>query len=295
MKIMLLGKNGQIGWELRRALAPLGEVAALGRKELNLEDGAAIRETVGRVKPQIIVNAAAYTAVDRAEQETRQARLVNTVAPGLLAEEARRHQALLIHYSTDYIFDGAKKAPYNEDDETNPLNVYGQTKLEGEQNILAVGGSNLILRTGWIYGTRGKNFLTTMLGLARARKELRVVDDQVGSPTWCRLVAGATALVIARRKTGREEASSGIYHLSSTGQTSWHGFAEAIFARCFTPQKGCLKVAPLSSGEYQTEARRPLYSVLCSEKILRHYGLLLPPWEEALALALENNSPGAIV
>ncbi len=198
MKILLLGKNGQVGWELQRTLAPLGQVIALGRKELDLVEGAAIRSTVRAVNPDLIVNAAAYTAVDKAEKEAELALAVNAAAPGVLAEEAMLCRAALIHYSTDYVFDGIKVEPYIEDDKPNPINTYGKTKLEGDRSIQATEVPHLIFRTGWIYSLRGSNFLLTILRLAREREELNVVNDQFGAPTWSRLIAEATALVVAQ-------------------------------------------------------------------------------------------------
>lgn len=284
MKILLLGKNGQVGWELQRTLAPLGQVLSLGREELDLENGQAIRETVRKIKPRVIVNAAAYTRVDGAEDEGETARYLNAAAPGIMAEEAQRLGAFLIHYSTDYVFDGSKHTPYTEDDHPAPLNVYGQTKREGEHNIQASGASHLILRTCWVYGLRGKNFLLTIRRLAAEREELRIVNDQVGSPTWCRMLAELTALILARNPVSWPE---GIYHASAGGETSWFGFARAILEH--TGWDGISpSLIPIPSSEYVTPALRPNYTVLSGAKLAHELGLYLPSWDHMLALALED-------
>lgn len=287
MKIMLLGRYGQVAWELRRTLAPLGEIVNLGRKELNLEEEAAIREAIEGIKPDVIVNAAAYTAVDRAEEEPRKARLINAIAPGILAEEAKRCNAMLVHYSTDYVFNGAKKTPYTEDDQTGPINVYGQTKLEGEEKIRAAGVSHLILRTSWVYGARGNNFLLTMLRLARERDELCVVDDQLGSPTWCRMVAETTALLIFQIKK-REDHFTGTYHLSAGGETSWYGFAKAIFNQYFSSEYEHARLIPISTSAYETKAKRPANCVLSCAKLEKQFNISLPSWEHSFMLVMEN-------
>lgn len=288
MKIMLLGKTGQVAFELRRTLSLLGEVTVYNRREADLEDGVALQKAVRGSRPTIIINAAAYTAVDRAEEEPELAGRVNATAPGILAEEARKINALLVHYSSDYIFDGAKKTPYTEADPPRPLNVYGQTKLQGEQNIRAAGSAHLIFRTSWVYGTRGKNFLVTMRRLAREKKELRVVNDQVGAPTWCRMIAEATALVLLKVKEDRADLAD-TYHLTAGGETSWYGFARAIFNRDYEPGKQQTRLDPISTDEYPALAKRPLYTVLSSEKIFRSFGVALPDWEQGLDLAVESN------
>ncbi len=288
MKIMLLGETGQVAFELRRTLSLLGELAVYNRREADLEDGLALQKAVRESRPKIIVNAAAYTAVDRAEEEPERAGLVNATAPGILAEEARKLNALLVHYSTDFIFDGAKKTPYTEKDNPRPLNVYGQTKLEGERNIRAAGSPHLIFRTAWVYGIRGKNFLVTMRRLAREKKELRVVNDQVGAPTWCRMIAEATALVLSKIKDDRVDLAD-TYHLTAGGETSWYGFARAIFNRDYGSEKQQVSLNPISTDEYPTLAKRPLYSVLSSEKVFRNFGVTLPDWEHGLDLAVESN------
>jgi len=286
-KIMLTGKNGQVGWELQRALAPLGEVAALDRQQLDLANPDQIREIVREIKPNLIVNAAAYTAVDKAEEEPELAMAVNGIAPGILAEEAKRLNAAIIHYSTDYVFDGAKTTPYTEEDEPNPLNVYGRTKLEGERAVQAVGAPHLILRTGWVYGTRGKNFLLTILRLAQEREELRIVDDQIGAPTWSRMIAETTAQILAPGYSSVVEKGC-IYHLSAGGQTSWYGFAKAIVARISETSTQSVKLIQIPTSKYSTPARRPAYSLLSNAKLNGAFGLAMLDWDRALELVLEE-------
>ena len=272
MRILLTGRNGQVGWELLKALAPLGEIVAPDRARLDLRDPARTREAVRGANPDVIVNAAAYTAVDHAESEREAAFALNAAAPGVLAEEAKRSGALLVHYSTDYVFDGSKPAPYVEEDEPNPINVYGASKLAGERAIAAAGCRHLILRTSWVYGPRGSNFMLTMLRLARERPELRVVDDQVGAPTSSLAIARATAQLL-------RPGAHGTYHLSAAGRTSWCGFARAILARAgiATP------VTAIRSEDYPTPARRPRNSRLNCTRLRADFGLALAPWEEQLA------------
>lgn len=280
-KILITGRDGQVGWELQRTLAPLGEVVAMDRQALDLADADAIRATLRAVDADIIVNAAAYTAVDQAEKEPELANAINGTAPGILAEEAQRRGALLVHYSTDYVFDGSGSTPFAEETPTAPLNVYGRSKLAGEQAIQAVGGRHLILRTSWVYGLRGKNFLLTMLRLAKEREELRVVADQIGAPTWSRLIAEATALALARPTP-----CTGLYHLTSGGETSWHGFTAAILelSRDQRPREPRLSGIPAS--EYPLPAQRPHNSRLSCAKLARDAGIELPHWRDALALCL---------
>jgi dTDP-4-dehydrorhamnose reductase len=285
MKILLTGGRGQVGYELERCLQGLGEVVAPGRDQLDLADLAQVRDVVRALRPGLIVNAAAYTAVDRAESEPALAHVVNAEAPGVLAAEARRLGVAMVHFSTDYVFDGSKDGPYVESDAPAPLNVYGRTKLLGEQAIAATGAAHLILRTSWVYGMRGHNFLLTMLRLARERGELRVVSDQQGAPTWSRTVAQATAdiLVQARRGGGDWwEQHGGLYHLSCQGQTTWHGFAEAIMEA----SANSTPVIPVSTTEYPTPARRPRNSVLDSSRLVDRF-CRLPEWRETLALCLQ--------
>lgn len=253
-----------------------GQVVALDRAALDLSDADAIIAAVRGTRPQFIVNAAAYTAVDRAESEPAQADAINARAPGILAEEAKRSGALLIHYSTDYVFDGEAAAPYDEQAAPNPINAYGRSKLGGERAIAAVGGASLVLRTSWVYGLRGQNFLTTMRRLAAEREELRVVADQIGTPNWTRSLADATALLIGLGSADLAE-RAGLYHLSGSGSTSWFDFARAIFEGADRP-----RVAPITSAEYPTAARRPRRSVLASVKFADTFGFALPPWEEML-------------
>jgi len=280
VKILLTGKNGQLGWELARALAPLGELAAYDRAILDLAKPDQIAAAVSSVKPDIIVNAAAYTAVDRAESEPDAAFAVNAAAPGLLAEGAKRAGALLIHYSTDYVFDGTKEMPYVEEDLPNPLNVYGRSKLAGEQAIRDVGGKYLILRTSWVYAARGRNFLLTIRRLLKEKDELRVVSDQIGAPTSAGALAVATAELLRRHGAAALGDARGIYHVAAAGCTSWHGFATEI-ARLEQPDFP-VRIVPIASGEYPSPARRPRNSRLSSEKLHRSFGIELPRWEACL-------------
>jgi len=288
MKIMLLGKNGQVGWELQRTLAPLGQVIALGRQELELSDEQAIRQVVHDTCPDLIVNAAAYTAVDRAEEEQDLAMAVNGTAPGILAEEAARCGAALIHYSTDYIFDGNQERPYTEQDCPNPINVYGKSKLAGEEAIRRAGVKHLIFRTSWVYSLRGKNFLLTILRLAREREELGIVNDQFGAPTWSRMIALATAQVIAI--SGGQLTSSGcnLYHLSAAGQTTWHDFAAAILDGSSSFLEKLPALRAISTAEYPVKAARPHCSLLDNSLFQQHFRLNLPDWKSSLDLVLDD-------
>ncbi|HSB03464.1 MAG TPA: dTDP-4-dehydrorhamnose reductase [Anaerolineales bacterium] len=292
-RILLTGKNGQVGWELQRTLATLGEVIALDRHGLDLADPDLIRRVVREHKPNLIVNAAAYTAVDKAEEESDRAMAINGTAPGVLAEEARRLNAAVIHYSTDYVFDGNKNGPYTEDDAPNPLNVYGRTKLAGEQAIQSVGAPHLIFRTSWVYGTRGKNFLLTILRLAKERDELRIVNDQIGAPTWSRMIAEATAQVVAQLslQQGKSWAEdvSGVYHLTAMGQTSWFGFAKAILNYIPGAAAHAPRLTPITTQEYPTPAQRPKSSVLSNTILRQKFGLELPGWETGLRLSVEDS------
>lgn len=292
MRILLLGKHGQVGWELQRALAPLGPVHACGRAEADLTQLDALRERLRAAAPQIIVNAAAYTAVDKAEEEPSLARRINTEAVALLAEEARRLGAWLVHYSTDYVFDGAKAGAYRETDPTAPLNVYGLTKRDGEEAVCASGCRHLILRTSWIYAARGKNFLRTILRLATERDELRVVNDQRGAPTSAELVADVTAHCLHRimRDPELAERASGLYHLAAGGETTWHGYARWLIAEArrlgaslrLSPER----LIPIRSADYPTAARRPANSVLDSSTLRTVFGLHLPDWQAGVTRAL---------
>jgi dTDP-4-dehydrorhamnose reductase len=284
VKILLTGASGQVGHELRRSLAGLGDVRAPGRGELDLARPEQLRETVRTLRPQLIVNAAAYTAVDRAEAEAGLAWRVNAEGPGILAREAARIGAAMVHYSTDYVFDGGKEGAWREDDPPAPLNAYGRSKLAGEQAVAAAGGQHLILRTSWVYGMRGNNFLLTMLRLARERGQVRVVADQFGAPTWSRTIADTTAHVLAQAQGGGEawwSEHGGLYHLACQGRTSWHGFAEAIMAQAGV----ACDVQAIASADYPAAARRPHNSVLDCTKLMAHFGPI-PDWRDALRLCL---------
>jgi dTDP-4-dehydrorhamnose reductase len=280
--ILVTGAGGQLGFELAHALAAHGDVVATGRERLDLADPDAIVAAVRGAKPQLIVNAAAYTAVDRAETEKALAHAVNGRAPGILAEEAKRIGAVLIHYSTDYVFDGKGTTPYREDGPTAPLNVYGASKLEGERAIAAVGARALTLRTSWVYGLRGSNFLLTIQRLAGERDELRIVADQIGVPNWCRDLAQATARIVALGIASLAE-RAGLYHLSASGQASWYDFARAIVGAAERP---C--VVPIATAEYPLPARRPAYGVLATARFEATFGFALPDWREALARCIAS-------
>jgi dTDP-4-dehydrorhamnose reductase len=291
-RILVTGVNGQVGWELRKSLMTLGEVIPASREggsgilKLDLTQPAMLRSVIRDLKPQWIVNAAAYTAVDQAEQEPDVAMAVNGIAPGIMAEEAKRLGAIVIHYSTDYVFDGLKGLPYVETDETNPLNEYGRSKLAGERAIQAVDGPHLILRTSWVYSLRGKNFLLTMLRLAREQEALNIVADQVGSPTWSQTIAQSTAQIMAQ---GREsvEKKSGLYHLTSVGETSWYGFAQRIFELTEGLETRSLKtVLPIESAFYPSSVKRPNDSRLNIGALMRSFELQMPEWDVALSVVL---------
>ena len=279
MRILLTGRSGQVGYELQRALASLGDIIAPDRAELDLAQPPTIERALAAHQPDIVVNAAAYTAVDRAEAERDLAVTVNAAAPVVIAREAARLGALLVHYSTDYVFDGEKKAPYIEDDAPNPISVYGASKLEGEKAIRASGCRHLIFRTSWVYAARGKNFLLTVLRLAGERPELRIVDDQFGAPTTARMLARATEAVLARPWDDR---ASGTYHMTAAGRTTWCGFAREIVAA-----KGlATPVVPIRTEEYPLPARRPRNSVLDNTRLHRTFGVHLPNWQEGLSQTL---------
>ena len=281
MKILLLGKNGQIGFELQRTLAPLGEVISFDQDRASFLDIVALRQTVKGCSPNVIVNAAAYTAVDKAETDEAVCHAVNAAAPAVLAEEARRLNALLIHYSSDYVFNGKKSDPYLEDDEAFPLSVYARSKVEGDRLVAQSGADFLIIRTGWVYGARGANFLRTILRLAKERSELGIVNDQIGAPTWSRMIAEGTAQAIARAAVNPAE-YSGVYHLTAAGRTTWFGFTEAIFD-IFNLQPRP-KLVPITMDQYPTPAKRPAYSVLSTDKFARAFGLRLPDWRRQLEM-----------
>ena len=285
-RILITGKTGQVGYELERSLQGLGEVIALDRSQMDLADLNQVRNVIRRVKPTLIVNPAAYTAVDKAESEPELAMRINGEAPGIMAEEARKVGAAMIHYSTDYVFDGSKNGPYVETDPTCPVNVYGSSKLAGEQAIQATGIPHLILRTSWVYSTHGKNFLLTMLRLAQERDELSIVSDQFGAPTWSRTIADTTAHIVAQSVAAANrqvwwEKHSGLYHLTAQGQTSWFGFTEAIMAHASVAKRPRLK--PIPAQAYPVPARRPANSVLSSERLKKTF-CGLPQWQDALKL-----------
>jgi len=280
MRILVLGRNGQVGAALTQSLQSLGELIALDRTQLDLANPEAIRTALRELQPQVIINAAAYTAVDAAESDQATAFQVNAIAPRVIAEESERLSATLIHYSTDYVFDGGKQGAWLEDDATAPLSAYGHSKLAGEQAIADVGGSHLILRTSWVYGLQGKNFLLTMLKLAETRDELAIVDDQIGAPTWAITIADATAAIL--RDAGEPAqlaALSGVYHLCAGGHTSWFGFAQAIFSHASVQKKP--KLRPITTAEYPTPAKRPANSMLNTDKFRHTFGDL-PDWGDAL-------------
>ena len=288
-RILLTGSDGQVGWELRRALSPIGDVIACGRRELDLANLRSLRETVKRLSPDVVVNAAAYTGVDKAESEEELAHVVNGEGPRVLAEESVRIGALLVHYSTDYVFDGTKIDPYLENDSPNPINAYGRTKLAGEKAITEVGGDHLIFRTSWVYASRGNNFLRTMLRLGETREELRVVSDQRGGPTWARSIAEATALALiqVRAKHLEPSAVSGIYHLTCAGQATWYEFAQAIFQeRGDNPR--VVRINPVSTAEYASAVRRPANSLMECDKLAKAFAIRLPCWRRVLSFCMQS-------
>jgi dTDP-4-dehydrorhamnose reductase len=283
MRILITGKTGQVGYELERSMQGLGQIIAVDRAQMDLADLDQMRAVIRSVKPDLLVNAAAYTAVDKAESETQLVVRINAEAPAVMAEELKRLGGSMIHYSTDYVFDGTKTSPYTEQDSPSPINTYGSSKLAGEQAIEAAGIPHLILRTSWIYGMRGKNFLLTILRLAKERDELRIVSDQHGAPTWCRTIADATAHAVAQSIGSKNHQDwwrerSGIYHVTAQGRTTWHGFAEAILNH---PDKPA--VIPIASASYPTPARRPLNSEMNCDRWLSTF-CGLPTWDEALML-----------
>lgn len=295
-RILVTGKNGQVGWELQRTLMTLGEVIAVDRTQMDLADADSIRNCIREVKPNLIVNAAAYTAVDKAESEVDLAMAINGLAPGIMAEEAKRLGAAIVHYSTDYVFDGTKTGPYTEDDTPRPLSIYGKSKLAGEEAIKAVGCPHLTLRTSWVYGARGKNFLRTILKLAKERPELRVVNDQVGAPTWCRHLAEATVHILAQLYSpavydpARVSDVSGTYHLTTGGRTTWFGFATEIMNYASLANEPMPELLPIPSEHYLTAAKRPKNSLLSNGKLVQRFGLTQPDWAFCLRICLAELS-----
>ena len=296
MKLLILGHLGQLGVELQRTLAPLGTLVLADKESVDLAEPMTIRQLMTRVNPDIVVNAAAYTAVDKAESEFELALAINGTAPGVIAEETVRTGALLIHYSTDYVFDGTKSASWLESDEPNPLSAYGVSKLAGEKSVAAVGGRHYIFRTSWVYAPHGANFLRTVFRLASERDELRIVDDQIGAPTSARMLAEATALAIARTvdwTTGAGRSNGpeyGLYHMTCAGRTSWFGFAREFldWAAAKQPAHKIVRCIPIATAEYPLPARRPANSLLSNSKLAAAFGLQLPDWRIALHWVLEE-------
>lgn len=295
MKILLFGRNGQVGYELERSLQGLGDIIATDSKQINFAHLEQVRKVIVDVQPKLIINAAAYTAVDQAESEADLAMRINGEAPGVIAEEAKKVGATIIHYSTDYVFDGSKSTPYTEDDLPCPINAYGRSKLAGEEAVKAAGVPYVILRTSWVYGMRRRNFLRTVLRQAQEQMELHIVADQHGAPTWCRTVADTTAHIVGRlfpstlgRRTDlqqdRWQELSGVYHLAAQGQTTWHGFAQTIVAHSSVIKKPV--VTPIKTQEYPLPARRPLNSIMSCERLMKTF-CGLPNWGSALRLCLE--------
>ena len=291
MKILLFGKNGQVGWELNRSLQPLGEIVALGREEVDFSLPDNLRHIVREIKPDVIVNAVAYTAVDKAEEEEDLALLINAESPKVLAEEALKLDALLVHYSTDYVFDGTKESPYNETDESNPINAYGRTKLAGEQAIQSSGCDHLIFRTSWVYASRGNNFLLTMLKLAQEREKLSIVNDQTGSPTSARLIADTTVLCVQQAIKEKLVGvfSSDLYHLTTSGHTSWHGFTKEIVKIASNDLNLPLtlkRLKAIPASDYPTPAKRPMNSQLALTKLESIFTIKMPDWKKSLSVCM---------
>ncbi|OIN43438.1 dTDP-4-dehydrorhamnose reductase [Pseudomonas azotoformans] len=281
MKTLITGQHGQVSRELQQRLQGLGELIVLGRDQLDLANAEQIRQQVRAHRPSLIINAAAHTAVDQAESEPDAAFAINAIAPGILAEEAKALGIPLIHYSTDYVFDGSKPAPYTEADTPNPLGVYGQSKLAGEQAIAAVGGEYLILRTSWVYSNHGKNFLLTMQRLLQEKPQMRIVADQIGAPTWAGSIADSTLALIERWQAGKA-GEWGVYHLTAEGETSWFGFAEAIGEHLRKQGKACADLEAIPSSAYPTPAQRPLNSRLDCSRLQQQWHVSQPHWQDAL-------------
>lgn len=291
LRILLLGKVGQLGWELQRTLAPLGEVIAFDYPEIDFTKPASLAQVVQDARPQVVINAVAYTAVDKAETEENLARAINATATGELAQAARKARAAFLHVSTDYVFDGQKGSPYTEEDTPHPLNVYGQTKLEGEQAALQAGGAVLVLRTAWVYSTRRDSFVTKVLGWARSQPVLKLVDDQISNPTWARMLAETTALLLAQSQGdpfAYLSQRSGLYHLAGEGHASRLEWAREILKLDPNPEQQIAKeLLPARSSEFPTPAQRPLFSALNCDRFTRVFGLRLPPWQQALSQAMD--------
>lgn len=293
MKILLTGKNGQLGFELQRALAPLGDIIAVSSQDCDLADADAVRALVRRVAPDVIVNPAAYTAVDKAESDRDKAIAVNAIAPTVLGEEGARLGALVVHYSTDYVFDGTKPGTYAEDDLTAPQSVYGASKLDGERGLAAANAKHLILRTSWVVGAHGGNFAKTMLRLAAERERLTVVADQFGAPTSAALLADLSAHLIRQHALARDSAFPyGTYHVTASGETNWHAYAQFVIGEALAAGKvlkaGPEAVAPLATVDYPTPAKRPANSRLDTSRFSTTFGLRLPPWQEGVRHVLQQ-------
>lgn len=289
--ILLIGCDGQVGFELRRTLEPLGRLVSSSLcgswgPRLDLTDGHSLEALIREIAPRLIVNAAAYTAVDRSEEEEHLAQKVNGDALGVIGRTAAQRGISVVHYSTDYVFDGTAEEPYLEDAAVNPLGAYGRTKLDGERQLLDSGADAVILRTSWVYGVRGENFLRTMQRLFIERNELKIVNDQVGAPTWSRMIAEATAQMLAQVLPGDFGERAGAYHLTNAGRTSWYGFAQSMKELL---EADC-RIQPISTSEYPTLAKRPMFSVLDNEKLSGAFGLRLPDWHHALKLCLEEQA-----
>jgi dTDP-4-dehydrorhamnose reductase len=283
VKILLTGKNGQVGWELHRSLSTLGSVFAMGRSDMDLSKPETLGPVIREIRPDIIINAAAYTAVDKAESEPELAMTVNGIAPGVIAEEAQKIGAGMIHYSTDYVFDGETTSPYREEDSTCPLSVYGKSKLAGEKAVAQIDIPHFILRTGWVYSLRGSNFLLTMQKLAQTRKQIKVVGDQTGAPTWARSIAEGTVRILEQCRGATRPLvfpHSGVFNISCGGKTSWFGFAKKIFE--LSDLSGCTDVVFIPTIEYPTPATRPKYSLLSNEKLKQKFHHEMPQWQVAL-------------
>lgn len=289
-KILLFGENGQVAWELRRSLPLIGDVICVGSSECPFEKPDTVIRTISEVNPDFIVNAAAYTSSERAEEEQEKANIVNGHTVGLIAEKAKELSIPMVHYSTDYVFDGKKTSPWVETDEPNPLSAYGRSKVLGEKYIQQVDGNHIILRVSWVYGHRGINFYRTMLRLGKERDEVRVVDDQVGAPTWSRNIAEATTLILSQEDVAEKK---GLYHLSSRGVVSWNGFAKALFEETKRIKGDNLmikKVIPITTEEYPTKVKRPLYSVMDNSRLKAVFGIEMPLWNDALRRVCEDDT-----
>jgi|YNPNPStandDraft_1061719.scaffolds.fasta_scaffold08000_5 dTDP-4-dehydrorhamnose reductase len=286
-KYLIIGKNGQVGWQLHRQLSVLGSVVAIDYPEIDLTKPESIRHWIRETSPDVVINAAAYTAVDKAETETELAQAINGIAPGIIAEATKKINAWLIHYSTDYVFDGTKRTPYVESDLPNPISVYGKSKLAGDLAVQSATDKFLIFRLCWVYDLRGQNFLLTMRRLAREKECVRVVNDQIGCPTWARLIASATAHAIDTvLRTDNRETYTGVYHLAASSFTSWFDFAKTIINDVKEAERKCKLVEPITTEQYPTAAKRPAYSVLDCSKLANKFGIKLPGWIEQYKLAI---------